>query len=642
MPIEIEAPDGSIVEFPDGTPDDVIENAMRQEYGGGGGAASPSVPEVQGRPEMWGTSSEATDFLTGGGSTKLGAAGQALGDATVDWFQGKGFNYSDNYDKNLEQARADKQAYNEAHPWRTGAAKAGAVTLGVGTLPSFGTGAMGAMGTGGIYGGIYGGIQDADSFPERVENAGEGSLIGMGLGLGGYGAGKGLEWMGKKGVNAWRQFSMGADDAARANVAAALDDMGRPAVEQKMQDLGPDAVVADALGRKGGSMGRRASNVSPEAREIVEETMSGRKGGQNVRIVQDIQTKAGIPAGGEKTVEQLLKEVDDQYRPTLDRLYTAARKAGKDMPLDYFDDVMKTPQGVAVLKEAQNAVAAKARLAGTPDDISNLAIVDEMKKIFDSKATSAYASGDKYYGGLWGDFAKNLRMRADAYMNMMDDPIYAEARRVAQEAYRAKDAITLGSKLGKKSIPVDLPGKVQGVDLQNRQRVAQGYASEKTGPLLNRQSTEGAIGEFTTPKGREAANAALGPGALDKPLARERTFNITNRDLVGNSTTTRQLADDGGMGILDLVNKPARTLRDMAGSLIGKISTEKQRQMAPIVAKILMGNELPESLPPALLNKMLNAADEKAAKTLLLTWEREAPKAPANKRLLIERLEEDR
>jgi len=34
MPIQIEAPDGSVVEFPDGTPDTVIENAMRQEYGG--------------------------------------------------------------------------------------------------------------------------------------------------------------------------------------------------------------------------------------------------------------------------------------------------------------------------------------------------------------------------------------------------------------------------------------------------------------------------------------------------------------------------------------------------------------------------------------------------------------------------------
>lgn len=34
MPIQIEAPDGSIVEFPDGTSDDVITNSMRQTFGG--------------------------------------------------------------------------------------------------------------------------------------------------------------------------------------------------------------------------------------------------------------------------------------------------------------------------------------------------------------------------------------------------------------------------------------------------------------------------------------------------------------------------------------------------------------------------------------------------------------------------------
>jgi hypothetical protein len=34
MPVQIAAPDGSIVEFPDGTPDDVMANAMRETFGG--------------------------------------------------------------------------------------------------------------------------------------------------------------------------------------------------------------------------------------------------------------------------------------------------------------------------------------------------------------------------------------------------------------------------------------------------------------------------------------------------------------------------------------------------------------------------------------------------------------------------------
>lgn len=43
MPIEIEAPDGSIVEFPDGTSDDVMANAMRAQFGSTAPESSPDI-----------------------------------------------------------------------------------------------------------------------------------------------------------------------------------------------------------------------------------------------------------------------------------------------------------------------------------------------------------------------------------------------------------------------------------------------------------------------------------------------------------------------------------------------------------------------------------------------------------------------
>lgn len=43
MPVEIEAPDGSVVEYPDGTPDDVIAASMAQVFGGGRAAESEVV-----------------------------------------------------------------------------------------------------------------------------------------------------------------------------------------------------------------------------------------------------------------------------------------------------------------------------------------------------------------------------------------------------------------------------------------------------------------------------------------------------------------------------------------------------------------------------------------------------------------------
>lgn len=44
--IEIGAPDGSVVEFPDGTPDEVMNSAMRARFGGPSPAAAPVAPPV--------------------------------------------------------------------------------------------------------------------------------------------------------------------------------------------------------------------------------------------------------------------------------------------------------------------------------------------------------------------------------------------------------------------------------------------------------------------------------------------------------------------------------------------------------------------------------------------------------------------
>ena len=106
MPIQIQAPDGSIAEFPDGTPDAVIEGVMKQEYG------SPKA-SVVGNPAYWGTAYQAADTVTMGGSTKLGAAGGALVDSLVNAARGEGWNYNDSYNKVLEQQRANQAAYNE-------------------------------------------------------------------------------------------------------------------------------------------------------------------------------------------------------------------------------------------------------------------------------------------------------------------------------------------------------------------------------------------------------------------------------------------------------------------------------------------------------------------------------------------------
>lgn len=593
-----------------------------------GVSSQPSAAPAQGNPDYWSMGKQATDTVTFGGSTKLAAAGVGALDSAIDWMRGEGFNYSDNYNRLLEQERANQQAYAAQNPIRSGVGTAAGIALGVTSLPTVGTGLVGAAGTGATYGGIAGALRDAESFGERVENTFSGGRAGLGIGLLGYGAGKAIGWGANKLSDAYRKAGASPQLLGEQKVYDITEKVGRGKVQQRLDELGPDAVAADALGKRGTAMARRAANLDPDAREVIDDTLLGRKAGQNARIVTDMEKIAGIKPGNEKSVEQLVKAVDDQFGPEINRLYTQARQAGKDMPLQFFDDVLGTEQGKAVYNEAAKAVTARARLSGAPDDVSNLAIIDEMKKIFDSKSRSAFQSGDKAASDLWSDFARNLRMRADTIMDQADDPIYSQARALAQQAYRAKEAITMGESLGAGRVPLDLPAKSQSVDLGNRQRMAQGYVSKKTDTLLNRGSTDGALNELSTPMGKRAADTALGPDNLAPSVNRERTFNATTRQLLGNSTTAQQLMDDGGMGVVQgLLGSPLTTARDLVGKMVASLATDKQRAMAPVVARVLMSRNLPTQspIPPTLVQRMLNAGDEKAAKALLLAWERQAP-----------------
>ena len=82
--IEVEAPDGSVVEFPDGTPDDVMASAMRQKFGGPEPSqpSAPQSPSINSRgPEGYsGPSYGPNNPLPGvGRSMRLGAEGAVSG-----------------------------------------------------------------------------------------------------------------------------------------------------------------------------------------------------------------------------------------------------------------------------------------------------------------------------------------------------------------------------------------------------------------------------------------------------------------------------------------------------------------------------------------------------------------------------------
>lgn len=640
----VEGPGGIRIEFPDNTDRATIDKVMREAIQSRGATAQEPKPE-QRQPTYWGSSSQAVDTLTMGASTKGGAAMTALLDATLNAIKGGDFNYSQAYDKNLASLREDQRRYNEESPIMARAADVGGLAIGAARLPVIGSGWLGAAATGGAYGATGGALQDANTLYERLMNTLKGAGAGGLIGTGGYGAGKAISWGLDKTGKAINALRLPPDVRAASEIAGVADDRFGPfnamSMDRELSKLGPDAVRVDALGEPGRAAARRAANVSPEARETLETFATARKGNQNVRLVGDAQKAGGVPQGSRLTVEELKREAYKKVKPQIDAAYTAARKAGAEIPLELFDNIITTPVGAPVFREALDIVTSRA--ARNPSAGGNLAVLDETKRLLDGKATEAFRRGDPM-GSVYAETAEALRQAVDGFLARGGDQ-YAVARGLRQQAFKADEAFDIGEELAQRNVSMDAPKRAAKVKPENSKNVAAAYSQTKAQRLLNNNNTEAAMTEFTTPMGRDASKAALGAKAadIDAAIEREKLFNALNKAL-GNSTTARQLIEAGGSGVvgagiggylsdfdpftMGVSGVLSALARRTAPKVAQKITSQTQMRSAPEVAKLLTGKgALPSGrvAPPNAAQRLSKIEAEAVMKALLLELQKNSP-----------------
>lgn len=611
--------------------------APQQEYSVSHSKTDMPAPNAA----YWGTGSQALDVVTMGLANKGGAAMNGLIDATIGAVKGDGFNYSDNYNKWLEWQRSNQRLYNDENPIRSGLGTAAGVALGVASMPVFGRGLLGAAGTGAAYGGVGGAAQDADTVNERVGNALLGTVAGTAIGGAGYGIGKvaakGLE----RGADALSVLRAPPAVKAASEVYGAADDKFGPynamSMSRAINDLGPDAINADVLGKRGYALGRSAANMSPEARQTLEDIVQARKSGQNVRLATDVETAAGLPVGSTKNVDALKADAYAKVRPQINSAYDAARKAGAEIPFEAFDNIITTPVGQKAFKQALDNMTSRA--ARDPSQGGNLAVLDETKRLLDGWATEAYLKADPM-ADVYAETAKALREQVDNFLANGDQ--YATARALRQGAYKAAEAFDLGAELGGSRVGLGVPEKVAKLPPELKPNVSKAYGATKVQSLLNKPSTEGAYNELITPQGQKAASAALEkPSLLANGIKREKVFNVTNREVVGNASTARQLLEAGGAGLgtaavgtllgFDPTTSTAAGIaagvgRKMAPAITQRLVTENQRKVAPYIANLLAAHGMPTNqvLPmsqlTSVIQRYLTAGDAKMAKALALIW----------------------
>lgn len=372
-----------------------------------------------------------------------------------------------------------------------------------------------------------------------VESRGDMGEISKGAGYGfaggflGQGAGEAAVRGGRALIDPLRGLAKSgpANEQAAARIALELKNakMGGGDVAKRLADLGPEAFVGDAMGLQGATMARSAANLSPEARSILESATYARNARQPDRLIADINAATGNPAG--KTRSQLVEVLQNKTRPKISEAYDSARAAGYDLPYTPFEGLLASPKVSNAVKQA--ITETKDRIAAFGgDQNSRLAVYDAAKKILDRQG---WKDGDEVAKVL----ARKLRETVDEYI-----PEYGGARGLAAKVKRSEEGLEIGAEAAARNPGRDVADNInQAVSRGVPQgRVAQGYGTQRVDMLANKGASE--VNLKLAPAEESAMRAALGPEAekVMKGLGREREFAKFHKELTGNSSTARQLA----------------------------------------------------------------------------------------------------
>lgn len=338
--IQIQAPDGSVVQFPSGTSDDIIKNAMAKTYG----SAKPSESSEFKLP-VRSLGNDANDIvraaangLTFGGADRVAAGMTALtgiggGDRKLsDLITGQS---SNDYSGNLERERARTDKFAAENPFSATAANlVGGAVLPLGAIgaasraATLGGKVLAGAGAGGILGGAQGAIgsRDYTDLPQVLKDTAAGAGIGTALGGAIPIGGRMVGGVTEKIANALNGKVTGIPRSASGHLIDAINAEGLPSVQSRLSQLGPDAMLADAgpalLGKAQG-----ASLNSDQGRSIMQNALKSRDVGTNARIAGDVERALG-PAEDPQTVTDAIRA----HRSAVDAVnYPAALKSAPDV-----------------------------------------------------------------------------------------------------------------------------------------------------------------------------------------------------------------------------------------------------------------------------------------------------------------------
>lgn len=484
-------------------------------------------------PNTWGMANSAADMLTFGAQSKINAAGGALIDATIDAARGKGWNWSDKYNRQLEDQRADHGAYARQHPVRHRLGQAGGVVAGAAALPMAapfkGGGLLSASGnaalTGAGYGGAAGALEDADSIQDRAKNTAAG--VGTGVFIGGV-----IPPLAKGVAKTWQAVSsymankgMGAKAAhAIANEMRAAGLTPQQALA-RMKQLGPEAMLADtAPAMQAATAGTALSDSG--AGNLVTQRLAARRGGGQARVSNMLDDAFG-PKADPYTVKEATKATQRSTGGTYNRAQEYA--VDTDTAADLVQqEIMRTgpngPIGRALQELRAMLTDAKGNLVARGDQ------VHAIREQLDDMIESANRAGQ---GEL---AAKLIQVRRSVDESLKKGiPGFADADKTYASAARQQRAYEEGLNdiLTKRTTPEGLRAAIKQSSAPENAMRAQGVRTEIDRVLSNQRRDPGLATDnlLTRDWNADKVGALVGPSKADmlrRGIGREATFRETS------------------------------------------------------------------------------------------------------------------
>lgn len=535
----------------------------------------------------------------------------------------------DAYNRGREDARKNEKLAQDQHAW---AYLAGQLGGSLAMLPA--TGGMGTAATtlgriaqgakaGGIGGGLYGAGETASEGGDLADIA-KGGLGGVAAGAAlGVVAGSAIEGtaaVGKK-VASIVRGARDEESEAGAKVLSALSD-DQKIFNRKVNDTealtagseaGTPVYNVDFGGEKTRALLRSAANISPEARNVINEKIASRYQQQADRFSAWIRSKFG---GHDKAadIEAIRDLARKQNAPAYRKAYAEGDREIWSQELEQLTAAPYIQRALskAISKWKNYAVrdgfgamnppfrienGGLIKTGGGMKAFPNIQLWDYAARELQDQARAAPIGSEQ--AKLYNDLARMLKTELDKEV-----PSYKAAREGAAAFFKASDAVEAGANFVKDGTISTVQGgrALAKMAPAERELFRRGFAAELANQIERKGYRSDVLNSLfvASPRATQRIRLALGEDGARQFEALMRVEGMINeaRLALGNSTTARQSHEAGlaagAVGLFETLHGALNPVYIIAGGLVlggRQAARHVDEKMALKVAEMLMSDD---------------------------------------------------